>query len=121
MSPTEKRSAQNQYLATICGNYIFWNFIVFTKTRKLVSFLGIGYGTAIGWTSPAIPILLAGGTMYNLEPITLEVASWISSLLCCGGLIGCFVVGYLCHKFGCKIAGYVASIPLFVSIVTNMH
>ena len=80
----------------------------------------MSYGTAAGWPSPAIPILLAGQTGNNMDPITPEIASWISSVLCLGGLFGCFVFGFLCHRFGCRITGYLASVPFIVNNVFKL-
>ncbi|XP_055301605.1 facilitated trehalose transporter Tret1-like [Sitodiplosis mosellana] len=78
-------SAKNQYLA------------VFT-----INFLGLACGMGLGWTSPSILVLTSDESPLPSGKITMEEASWITSLWSVGGLIGCMTFGFITSHFGRK-------------------
>nr|CAD7197762.1 unnamed protein product [Timema douglasi] len=72
-------------------------------------------GTTLGWTSPAIPILLndpAGN-----GGLTPEEASWTGALLALGAVLGAPPTGYLMGRYGRKKAVLALGVPFAVSFI----
>lgn len=69
-----------------------------------------------GWSSPMNILLTSGDTPLPSGKITMEEASWITSLLSVGALICNIVFGYISNNFGRKIPLLVISIPMIVRI-----
>lgn len=72
-------------------------------------------GTSISWTSPTIPKLLNDTTSPLGRAITVQEASWISSLVTVGGFLGPFIYGYIAKKFGKKITLLLVGLPYMTS------
>nr|CAD7197761.1 unnamed protein product [Timema douglasi] len=75
-------------------------------------------GTALGWTSPAIPILQhdpAGN-----GGLTPEEASWTGALLSLGAVLGAPLTGYLMGRYGRKKAVLALGVPFAVSFIMNL-
>jgi len=65
-------------------------------------------GTAVGWTSPAGPMMIAS----NL--VTTENVSWIAALMPLGALLSCPVMATVIDKFGRKQLMIIVTIPALV-------
>lgn len=77
----------------------------------VVTIGGFVMGTALGWTSPAGPILT--NVQYAFH-VTDENMSWIAAFLPLGALIGCPVMAVVVDKFGRKQLMILLTIPTFV-------
>lgn len=75
----------------------------------------MGYGGRSGWTSPTIPILQSQDTPLKSGALSDDQISWIGSLLCVGGLLGTFLFGWICDKYGRKFSVSCMAIPQLVS------
>lgn len=95
---SSKNSARNQYLATLCLN-----------------FLPFSYGVCCGWTSPSLPLLLSYDSPLPGGPIISEEASWIGAFLCVGGFFGNIVSGWMADRFGRKLTACLAAIPQIIA------
>lgn len=62
----------------------------------------ISYGSIIGWTSPALPVLLSTNTPLVTGPLTNEQLSWVGSINCFGSLLGTVSFGFFTSFMGCK-------------------
>lgn len=82
---------------------------------KIVNLLSICEGIGIGWAMPNITLLTSDKTPAKFGRITFEEVSWITSLLCIGGLIGNIIYGYAGNKFGRKKPLLFLVIPIIVS------
>lgn len=57
-----------------------------------------------GWPSAALPILQdAKATPLETGPLSMEQASWVSSLMCAGGFFGNWFFAFCCERFGRKM------------------
>lgn len=74
----------------------------------------IVYGIVCGWPSPNIPILSSQDTPLPTGPLSHEELSWISSILCIGGLTGTFLFGWIGNHFGRKYPLCFLTVPLCV-------
>ncbi|XP_055302945.1 facilitated trehalose transporter Tret1-like [Sitodiplosis mosellana] len=81
----------------------------------VVNLLSIAYGVNAGWTSASVILLKSDETPLPSGKITMEEASWITSLLCVGGLIGNILFGYITNRFGRKIPLLFLAIPTVIS------
>ncbi|EDS32412.1 sugar transporter [Culex quinquefasciatus] len=88
------RKVFNQYLAVLCVNII-----------------SLAQGTAIGWLSPFLPLLISTNSPLN-APVTDIQATWIASLLCVGAIFGTVLFGWSADKFGRKFSLCMAALPL---------
>ena len=89
--------------------------IEFSRCKNLLcsaSFLAIGVGTALAWTSPVLPKLMTKDSWF---PITEEEGSWVSSLLAIGAIAGALPSGTLSDKFGRKKALLALAGPFLLS------
>ncbi|XP_058819314.1 facilitated trehalose transporter Tret1-like [Topomyia yanbarensis] len=89
------RRVVHQYLAAICVNII-----------------SLSQGTAIGWLSPFLPLLISTESPLSTGPVTDIQATWIASLLCVGAIFGTVLFGWSADKFGRKFSLCIAALPL---------
>ncbi|XP_055594226.1 facilitated trehalose transporter Tret1-like [Uranotaenia lowii] len=89
------RRVVNQYLAAICVNII-----------------SLSQGTAIGWLSPFLPLLISTNSPLSTGPVTDIQATWIASLLCVGAIFGTVLFGWSADKFGRKFSLCLTALPL---------
>lgn len=68
-------------------------------------------GTALGWTAPAGPLLIANPNEY-MFPVTKENVSWIAAYMPLGALIGCAVMAVLGSKLGRKNLMILLNLPI---------
>lgn len=88
----QESSVKYQFLAAAVGNYlrkIQANFkqsklsvFICPMHKCLVNLQMISYGVACGWSSPSLLILVSDETPLPTGKISMEVASWVASLLC---------------------------------------
>lgn len=77
--------------------------------------LGFHFGILCGWPSPAIFLLTSDKSPLPTGKITLDQATWVSSLKS-GGMVICgLFVGSIARKFGRKRPLLLLSIPSIVS------
>lgn len=74
----------------------------------------MAYGCSIGWASASVPFLQSDQSPLKSGPLNLEEASWITALLCFGGLSGNIFYGLIANQFGRKIPMLTLSIPNIV-------
>ncbi|XP_053697379.1 facilitated trehalose transporter Tret1-like [Sabethes cyaneus] len=89
------RRVVHQYLAAVCVNII-----------------SLAQGTAIGWLSPFLPLLISTDSPLTSGPVTDIQATWIASLLCVGAIFGTVLFGWSADKFGRKFSLCIAALPL---------
>ncbi|XP_055641728.1 facilitated trehalose transporter Tret1-like [Toxorhynchites rutilus septentrionalis] len=89
------RRVVHQYLAAICVNII-----------------SLAQGTAIGWLSPFLPLLISTDSPLSTGPVTDIEATWIASLLCVGAVFGTLLFGWSADKYGRKFSLCIAALPL---------
>lgn len=75
----------------------------------------LSQGCAIGWISPALPILLSEDSPLASGPLTKTEAGWIGSVIPCGALFGCMLFGILANYIGSKNSLTLTVFPLIVS------
>lgn len=74
------------------------------------------YGTMVGWTSPAISVLMSPEKSPLVTgPITFEDASWIGSIVCLGCVLGTLTFGFVVSVIGPKRSMYFIALPILVS------
>ncbi|XP_033218263.1 facilitated trehalose transporter Tret1-like [Belonocnema kinseyi] len=95
--PRKRDSEFRQYVAAIIG-----------------CLTSIGYGTALTWTSPAIPYLRS---INSTLPVTTEQSDRISSLITIGYIIGYILNPFIIEKLGRKRTLMLYSIPQIISWV----
>lgn len=86
-----KGSSKYQYYATFCANL-----------------LTVGWGVAIGWASPIIPILASDETPLPSGKLDGDDIANVISILCIGGFIANYVHAYIADKFGRRISLLIA-------------
>lgn len=116
-----------QYFATLVGK----SHSLPIKTQQLsefdllfciVSLTGFLYGIMCGWSSPAIFLLTSDKSPLSTGKITVDQASWITSLNAAGMMITSIFVGSLANKYGRKWPLILLTIPSIVSgIQTSNH
>ena len=64
--------------------------------------LSMATGCCGGWSSSAVPLLMAGlaSELGGIERLTSEEASWVTSLLNLGSLFGSIPAGQMAFYFG---------------------
>lgn len=78
-----------------------------------------GVGCTAGWPSAALLILQSDTTPLPSGPLTIYEASWIYSLPTIGAVIGNFLYGWICSKYGRKIPLLSTSIPAAVRVLVR--
>lgn len=106
---TFRWNLKNQYFATILGNLMNLNKIIYSKKKiKLkiqfisVNIITFSMGCMIGWGSCAIPILASPNTPISAGPLTNEEISWIGSIDAIGSTLGALIFGYFASIIGPK-------------------
>ncbi|XP_035795544.1 facilitated trehalose transporter Tret1-like [Anopheles albimanus] len=74
--------------------------------------ISLSLGTAIGWLSPFLPLLISHDSPLEHGPVTDVQATWIASLLCIGAFFGTFLFGWSAERFGRKISLLATALPL---------
>uniref|UniRef100_A0A182NGP0 Major facilitator superfamily (MFS) profile domain-containing protein n=1 Tax=Anopheles dirus TaxID=7168 RepID=A0A182NGP0_9DIPT len=74
--------------------------------------ISLSLGTAIGWLSPFLPLLISADSPLDHGPVTDVQATWIASLLCIGAFGGTFLFGWSAEKFGRKASLLATAVPL---------
>uniref|UniRef100_A0A1B0D7W0 Major facilitator superfamily (MFS) profile domain-containing protein n=1 Tax=Phlebotomus papatasi TaxID=29031 RepID=A0A1B0D7W0_PHLPP len=74
-------------------------------------------GFTLGWTSPLFPLLISDQTPLADGPISVEEASWITSIFYLSGCVGCIVFGRLADYIGRKWTIVLAAIPQFCAYI----
>lgn len=74
----------------------------------------VGQGCAIGWLSPALPLLQSIGSPLTSGPLTIEQTSWTGSVLSIGGGIGNVLTGFILSRIGAKHTLSLLVIPQLV-------
>jgi len=77
----------------------------------IVTIGGFIMGTALGWTSPAGPML--ENDQYGFH-VTEENVSWIAAFMPLGALLSCPVMAAVIDKFGRKQLMMMLTIPILV-------
>lgn len=72
-------------------------------------------GSSIAWSSPTIPKLLNITTSPMGRALSIQEASWVSSLLTLGAVPGPFAAGLISKLFGKRIALISIGIPFLIS------
>jgi MFS family permease len=72
-------------------------------------------GSALGWTSPALPKLEAGDENEGWISLSSEETSWIVSLTPAGAIVGPILVALLADRIGRKRTLLFTACPAFVS------
>ncbi|XP_015606470.1 facilitated trehalose transporter Tret1 [Cephus cinctus] len=86
----------------------------------IVNLSALIYGTIVGWASPMTPKLQSPDPPVGLTPMSDEVVSWLTGVLCIGALMGTPVFGAISEKFGRKIAGCLLTIPYGICWITTI-
>lgn len=74
-----------------------------------------------GWSSPSNVLLTSDDTPLPSGKITMEEASWVTSLLSVGALICQIVFGYITNNFGRKIPMLIITVPTIVSMISYLN
>uniref|UniRef100_A0A182YRN8 Major facilitator superfamily (MFS) profile domain-containing protein n=1 Tax=Anopheles stephensi TaxID=30069 RepID=A0A182YRN8_ANOST len=74
--------------------------------------ISLSLGTAIGWLSPFLPLLISADSPLEQGPVTDIQATWIASLLCIGAFGGTFLFGWSAERFGRKVSLLATAVPL---------
>ncbi|XP_065084159.1 facilitated trehalose transporter Tret1-like [Ochlerotatus camptorhynchus] len=80
--------------------------------KDIFNIISLAQGTAIGWLSPFLPLLVSADAPLHTGPVTDVQATWIASLLCVGAIFGTVLFGWSADKFGRKFSLCIAAIPL---------
>ncbi|KAK7871045.1 hypothetical protein R5R35_007248 [Gryllus longicercus] len=92
--------------------------VIYIWRQHLAAFLAnipsLVTGITIGWTAPAVPILL--GQVEDAQPLrlSLEQASWVGGLMPLASLGGALVAGPLAERVGRKGALLLGALPTLV-------
>lgn len=78
------------------------------------NFIIFSHGGTLGWTSPALPVLLSNSTPLITGPLTNDELSWIGSMSSLGSVCGTFICGLLSMWLGCKRAMVFLAFPPIV-------
>lgn len=109
----------NQVLATILSKYIrvltLLLRIEILMVMCIVNIGVMGQGCAIGWTSPALPILKSQDTHLLYGPLSEDEAAWVGSILPLAALIGTLVFGIFSNFVGSKRALICCGLPGIVN------
>uniref|UniRef100_A0A182P8A2 Major facilitator superfamily (MFS) profile domain-containing protein n=1 Tax=Anopheles epiroticus TaxID=199890 RepID=A0A182P8A2_9DIPT len=81
-------------------------------TFVAANIISLSLGTAIGWLSPFLPLLISSDSPLDAGPVTDIQATWIASLLCIGAFGGTFLFGWSAEKFGRKTSLLATAVPL---------
>lgn len=74
--------------------------------------MALAFGCTIGWTSPAVPVLVSEKSPLSSGPLTNEQVSWIGSIDQISGLFGSLFFGFFATKFGSRYGVMLLSAPI---------
>ena len=75
---------------------MFQCYLIYVKNKLLlVAVNSFSLGTAVGWSSPSIPKLMAADSPI---PITIEESSWIAAFIELGVVIASLPAAWLMEK-----------------------
>uniref|UniRef100_A0AAG5DAG9 Major facilitator superfamily (MFS) profile domain-containing protein n=1 Tax=Anopheles atroparvus TaxID=41427 RepID=A0AAG5DAG9_ANOAO len=83
-----------------------------TPRAYIANLISLSLGTAIGWLSPFLPLLISVDSPLEHGPVTDVQATWIASLLCIGAIVGTFLFGWMAERFGRKTSLLATALPL---------
>lgn len=58
------------------------------------------FGLVVGWSSSTLVKLQGPYTPLQSGPLTVDEASWTSSIMCIGGALATIIYGWSSEKFG---------------------
>jgi len=93
-----KSGVHRQFYATVCGNLMTFCF-----------------GLAVGWPSSTLIQLQSQETPLKSGPLTIDEASWTSSIMCLGGAVSTIFYGWISEKLGRKPSLLCLFFPTLVS------
>ncbi|XP_059610684.1 facilitated trehalose transporter Tret1-like [Phlebotomus argentipes] len=73
------------------------------------------FGLSIGWVSPSIPQLLSPESPLPSGPISVDEASWVSSIPYLSGAFGTVIFGWLVDHLGRKYSVYIGAVPNIIA------
>lgn len=79
--------------------------------------MGFLFGLMNGWSSPAIFLFTSNETPLSSGKISIDEASWITSLQAAGMAIGSLFVGRLANRYGRKWPLILLTFPSIVSAI----
>lgn len=80
-----------------------------------MNLLSVAWGVFQGWASPTVILLLSDDTPLAAGKITIEEASWLSSIDRVGCLLGNIIFGFIVNRFGPKMLLMIIAFPIMVS------
>ncbi|XP_063983658.1 facilitated trehalose transporter Tret1-like [Diachasmimorpha longicaudata] len=81
----------------------------------VINILAITTGMAMGWPSPVLPQLTQKDTPVGTAPMTDDEIAWLSSIKSLTGLMALPFCPWSAERFGRKITGLIAAVPLIVN------
>lgn len=72
------------------------------------------YGISCGWPSPNLPLLMSDDSPLPTGKLSIDEISWISGLICIGGIAGNLFFGYIMNNYGRKEPLIVIAVPTIV-------
>ncbi|KAF7418478.1 hypothetical protein HZH68_001131 [Vespula germanica] len=78
----------------------------------VVNLATMTYGTMIGWQSPMAPKLQSEDPPVGIIAMTNEEVSWLSAIMCLGGIVTTPIMGPISEKLGRKMTGCLLGLPL---------
>lgn len=79
-----------------------------------MNLLTTGHGIVCGWPSAAVMLLMSDESPLPTGPISIDEASWITALMCAGGLVGNFFFGWVTERYGRKLPLMSLAVPQIV-------
>lgn len=108
-----------QYVAVFGGlieSKILLRCLLQLKTLSfIVNIISFCHGFAVGWLSPATPILKSKDTPLLSGPLTLEQTMWLGGVYHMGAVLGNCVFGVLVNYFGRTTPMSLLALPNIVS------
>ncbi|XP_033327105.2 facilitated trehalose transporter Tret1 [Megalopta genalis] len=86
----------------------------------MVNVATLTYGISVGWQSPMMPVLQSKDPPVGEEPMTNEIASWLTAILCVAAAFTTLTVGKITERYGCKVTGCLAMVPCLVAWLVTM-
>ncbi|KAL2748996.1 facilitated trehalose transporter Tret1-like [Vespula maculifrons] len=77
----------------------------------VVNLATMTYGTMIGWQSPMAPKLQSEDPPVGIIAMTNEEVSWLSAIMCLGGIVTTPIMGPISEKLGRKMTGCLLGLP----------
>ncbi|XP_046813861.1 facilitated trehalose transporter Tret1-like [Vespa crabro] len=80
----------------------------------VVNLAAMTYGSMIGWQSPMSPQLQSENPPVGTIAMTNDEVSWLSGIMCLGGIITTPMMGPLSEKLGRKLTGCLIGLPFLI-------